>query len=238
MRAIAVLAALACGVFPLCAVAQVAPAPEAAGVAVPSADTAAQPPPAVVPAAEPCTDCITIPALTVVTVEIMVDLGSKISKSGDTFPIRLAAPIIVDGREVVPVGTMGMGEVVHAKKSGGSGAAGELVLAARYLDVDGRRLQLRSMKVAVNGRSNVNTVNTINIASAASPLPIGIVGFIIKGKQANVPAGTVADAKTAESFSLAPPPVVASAPVPAPVASIQAPAGATVQNLHVEGDKQ
>lgn len=213
MRAIFVLAALLCGNFPLCAYAQVAP--DAAVGAVPVAESttpAAEP----APVADPCADCITIPSLTVVSVEIMVDLGSKISKSGDVFPIRLAAPIVIDGRIVVPAGATGMGEVIHAKRSGGMGAAGELVLAARYVEVDGRRLKLRSLQFGISGRSSIETVNTINIASAASPLPIGVVGFFIKGKQANVPAGTVASAKTSEAFSVVPPPEPAPEAVAAP----------------------
>ncbi|MET0587174.1 MAG: hypothetical protein ABWZ75_01520 [Novosphingobium sp.] len=71
------------------------------------------------------------PALTPVSIQILAALGSKVSKSGDTFPIRLAAPVIVDGTVAIPAGAEGMGEVVHAKKGGGIGAAGELVLAAR-----------------------------------------------------------------------------------------------------------
>src|SRR5262245_4046011 len=58
-----------------------------------------------------------VPALTEISVEILADLGSKTSTTGDTFPLRLAAPIVIDGVELVPAGTAGMGEVIHAKKS-------------------------------------------------------------------------------------------------------------------------
>ena len=213
MRAIAMLAVLMCGVFPLRAAAQVVAAPDAATVATPAVEAVAPPEATQARVADPCADCITIPPLTVVTVEIMVDLGSKLSKSGDTFPIRLAAPIVVNGVEVIPAGVTGMGEVVHAKRSGGSGAAGELVLAARYLEVDGRRLRLRSMNFSANGRSNIDTAFALSVAGPP------MVGFIIRGKQANVPAGTIADAKTAEAFSLVPPPATLAAPAvatPAP----------------------
>ncbi|MCW3845781.1 hypothetical protein OF829_00910 [Sphingomonas sp. LB-2] len=225
-----VLAALLCGNFPLCAFAQAVPG--AAVAAAPVAESTAPPaeaPPAA-PAADPCTDCITIPALTVVTVEIMVDLGSKISKSGDTFPIRLAAPIVVNGVEIVPAGVTGMGEVIHAKRSGGSGAAGELVLAARYLEVDGRRLRLRSMNLSANGRSNINTAFAI---SAVGP---PVVGFLIKGKQANVPAGTIADAKTAEAFSMVPMPAATAPEAPAAPAPA-APPETTAKANPQEGGK-
>lgn len=150
--------------------------------------------------ATPSEDGPVVPALTPVSVELLATLGSKISKSGDRFPIRLAAPIAVAGREVVPAGIAGEGEVVHAKSSGGMGAAGELVLAARYVDWNGRRLKLRSLRLAANGDSRVDTVNTINVASAASPLPVGLVGFFISGGQVTVAQGTIAQAKTAEDF--------------------------------------
>lgn len=153
-----------------------------------------------------CASALAVPALTPVTLELLAPLGSKLSKSGDNFPIRLAGPIVVDGQILVPAGALGIGEVVHAKKAGGSGAPGELVLAARYLDVCGRRLRLRSMHVAPTGRSKVNTVNTINVASAAALPPVGLVGFLIRGGQVDVPQGTIADAKTAEAFALAPVP--------------------------------
>lgn len=148
----------------------------------------------------------------------MATLGSKISKSGDSFQIRLVQPIMVDGKVAVPAGTLGMGEVIHAKKGGGGGAAGELVLAARYLDFAGRKLRLRSMNFAQNGHSNTGTANAIAVAGAASPLPIGLVSFLITGGQTTVPQGTIADAKTAEAFT--------AQPETAPQASDQQPGGA------------
>jgi len=145
-----------------------------------------------------------IPALTPVRIEVLAALGSKTSKSLDSFPIRLVEPIIIDGKEVVPAGTTGMGEVVHAKKSGGMGAAGELVLAARFLEVGVAKLPLRSMKLARAGDSSIETVNAINVASAASFIPVSVIGFFITGGQVVVPEGTIAEAKTAADFEIAP----------------------------------
>jgi hypothetical protein len=201
-------AAVACGLFPWCAAAQVAPAPVGQSAVDAGSATARGP--------EACADCLTIPALTPVKVEVLATLGSKTSKTGDTFPIRLAEPIVIDGMDAIPAGTTGMGEVVHAKKSGGSGAAGELVLAARYLDVGGERLRLRSMHLSPNGRSNIDTVQALNVASAAAMPALSLIGFFITGGQATVPKGTIADAKTAAAFTLASPvTVIADAQVPA-----------------------
>jgi hypothetical protein len=169
-------------------------------LAVPAA--LAAPAAAQVPASRAACECSSIPALTPVSIEILAPLSSRTSKSGDSFPIRLAAAIVVGGRELVPAGVSGVGEVVHAKKSGGMGAAGELVLAARYVEVGGQRLTLRSLQFAVAGRSSIDAVSAVNAASAASPLPIGLIGFFVTGGQVDVPAGTVAAAKTRENFTL------------------------------------
>lgn len=172
--------------------------------AVAAVDPAVSPDPVVAVGAasvEPCA-CLIIPALTPVSLEIQADLGSKISTTGGHFPVSLLAPVIVDGREVIPAGTTGEGEIVHAKKAGGSGAGGELVLAARFLAIGDRRLKLRSMRLALAGRDASQTVNAINAASAAGPLPIGLIGFAITGRNVLVPKGTTANARTAEAFSI------------------------------------
>ncbi len=163
-------------------------------------------------AAAPC-----IPALTPVKLVIRAHLGSKISTSGQTFPIALAAPIMVDGKELIPAGTTGKGEVVHAKKSGGSGASGELILAARYLDVGERRLRLRSLNFAVAGQDAMGTVQSINIASAVAFPALSLIGFFIQGKGIDIPDGVEAMAKTAEPFVLDPLSVAAAAIEAAPV---------------------
>lgn len=138
-----------------------------------------------------------IPALTPVRIEILADLGSATSHSLDTFPIRLAEPIVIDGVEVVPAGTTGQGEVVHAKKAGGSGTPGELVLAARWIDACGQQLKLRSMNFAAAGAGAIGTVNTVNAVSAATLLPIGLIGFAISGRNVTYASGTLASAKIA-----------------------------------------
>lgn len=188
-------------------------APVATATSEQAADTApaaVQPVISPEPAAAPLSPCARaaasgeagtcIPALTPVEIAVRSHLGSKLSKTGETFPLALAAPIAIDGREVLPAGATGMGEIVHAKKSGGSGAGGELVLAARYLDVGGQRLRLRSMKLGGLGKDATGTVNAINVGAAASIPVVAVVGFFITGKGIDIPEGTVANAKTAEEF--------------------------------------
>jgi len=176
-------------------------------------------------AAEPVEGRV-IPALTPVVIEVVPALGSRISKTGDLFAIRLVEPVMLDGTTVMPAGAGGMGEVVHAKKPGGSGAPGELVLAARFLEVDGRQLRLRSMNYADAGESKYKTVNNLLIASSATFPAASLIGFAITGKDTNVAAGTVVSAKTAIAFAVAPllPAPAAETPPAVPAASDPEPA--------------
>ena len=141
------------------------------------------------------TSHVTVPALTPVSLEILADIGSESSQSGDTFPLRLAKPIVLDGREVIPAGVQGMGEVVHAKKRGGSGAGGELIVAARYLDVDGRQLPLRSMRFSAIGLDQMEKVQVVTAL-------VGVIGLTVKGRDVEIRNGRLADAMTRSDFEM------------------------------------
>jgi hypothetical protein len=159
--------------------------------------------------AAPAAATITIPAMTPVIVEITADLSSKTSKTGEIFPLRLAAPITIDGHLVVPAGTMGEGEVLDAKHGGMAGSSGILMLIAHNLKVDGRTLRLRSMQVTTMGDDRTTR------AEVAVAL-VGVFGMFVTGGETKIQAGTFAGAKTAEDFTLTLAPE--SPPVPAPVA--------------------
>ena len=148
------------------------------------------------PAPAPAPAGLLLPKTTPLIIAIDKELGSKISQTGETFPIRLVEAVWVDGVEVLPAGITGQGEVVHAKKAGLAGAAGELVLAARYLDFNGRRIALRSFRFMEAGESSLgkgqDNTGVSNITTAIA----GPIGFFIGGGNTNVLPGTIANAKT------------------------------------------
>jgi hypothetical protein len=156
------------------------------------------PPPALVsarPVSTALCDCIVIPALMIVDIEIVNALSSRTAKDGDTFPIRLSSPIYVDGRVVVPAGATGLGEVIHAQKSGMGGGGGELLLAARYVEVNGQRLRLRSFRAGRYGKNQT-------AAALATTYAFGVFGLAVTGKNTEFAAGSVAEAKVAEAFDV------------------------------------
>ena len=123
-----------------------------------------------------------IPTKTVVQIMITDVISSKTNVIGDSFGLKLAAPLIIDGRTILPAGLIGRGEVTHAAKSGGGGKAGELIVNARYLECGDLRIPLGHFHYQVVGANNIGG------AYAASVIPFG--QFMVSSHDAVIPAGT------------------------------------------------
>lgn len=162
------------------------------------ADVATGIPPTAIEQPQAADNAIILPAMMTVELEIVEALNSKTSQTGQMFDIRLNAPITMDGRIVVPAGTMGRGEVIHAAKARAAGKAGELIVNARYLDFQGIRLPLRTMKYGkgATGKSNVDEAAAVGLV-VATPLIL-----FITGGQVDIPAGMPAVAKLADDVRI------------------------------------
>lgn len=148
------------------------------------------------PATAPA-DCCLVAEGTQVLLEIAEPLSSSTAKRGDKFRFRLAEDLISQSRVLLPAGTEGIGEIVHANSSRGGGKPGELLLAARYLDHDGQQIPLRGLKLGGRGKDT----SAVAIAAATG---IGPFALFIHGKEVEIPVGTQAIAKLALAVGLPP----------------------------------
>lgn len=230
-----VLLSLCLGCHVASAIAQTPAPPAAAESASPAPTTTPTPPPpsgdgtsaspleetttpaAAAPAAGPC---CTLPDGSPVQLEVVGPISSKTAVRGQTFALRLAQPLSTAEGVLLPAGTEGTGEVIHAERSRGGGKAGELILAARYLQGPDGPIKLRGMKLGGSGSDKTGAA-----MGASLILPLG--GFV-RGTEIEIPAGTPANAKLAGAIRL--PPMPAAAPdmdtagaAPAPSASEDAP---------------
>lgn len=142
----------------------------------------------------PKTGANSIPAGTPVIFRLEENVNSRTQRKGDWFKIALERPLMLGDATVVPTGTPGMGQVIHSEKSGWGGKAGELIVAGRYLELDGRRIALRGTKLGAAGETNESKamIATMAVGFAAA--------FVISGKNADLPAGLLATAKLAEDL--------------------------------------
>ncbi|HEU0306444.1 MAG TPA: hypothetical protein VFR30_05700 [Lysobacter sp.] len=143
-------------------------------------------------------ECCVVPAGSTLELEIAQALNSAVQKRGDRFAITLHAPLVHKGVVVIPAGTAGMGEVVHADKSRGGGKPGELLIAARYLELDGAQIPLRGLKFGGQGQ------DTSKVALGVA-MAIGPFAHFIRGKEIEIPAGTLVTAKLAQDFPVSAP---------------------------------
>jgi hypothetical protein len=135
-----------------------------------------------------------LPALTVIDLVIEESVSSDVQKNGDRFPLRVAEDVRVGDVVVIPAGSRGEGEVVHAARSRGGGKAGELILAARYVRVGDREIRLRSF---AGGSGKDRTRGSVAVAAT-----LGFPALLVRGGAYVIAPGTLANAKTAEDLEL------------------------------------
>ncbi len=220
--ALSVAAALSVGISGAAAQPAASPASPASPASAPISESQTVAAAPAAPASE-----LHLAADTPVRVELAEAVSSKDRAEGAKFAVKLAAPIMVNGRIVAPAGAAGQGEVIYAEKGGGGGKPGKLVLAIRYVDVGDVRIKLKALRLGAGGDSEFTQME---IAAQF----IGPAVMFMNGREVVYPAGTRASAKVAEDVALpdggpAPAPVVAPAPVaaPAPTTAPAASAGAS-----------
>lgn len=129
-----------------------------------------------------------IPLKTVVQIEITETISSKTTNLGDTFALKLAEPLAVEGKTILPAGLVGRGEVTHVARRGWGGRPGELIINARYVDCGDLRIPLGHLHFAVAGQNNFGEAFV-----TSQFIPMG--QLMVSGKDASIPAGARATAQ-------------------------------------------
>lgn len=147
--------------------------------------------------------CCRVPAGVVVEIELVERVSTKTQKTGDRFPLRLAEPLVLDRRILAPAGALGVGEVIQATRPGMGGKPAKLVLAARYLEVRGRRIPLSGLQLSASGKNNAMAAQAVGLSGIAFG-PLGFIGLAVPGGNVDFPAGTDATAEVARDLALPP----------------------------------
>jgi hypothetical protein len=158
---------------------------------------------------------VTVPALTPLYVRIDEEISSKKNKNGDRFPIYINEDVRVGEAVVIPAGSGGEGEVIHAAKSSMGGKPGELLVTARFVLVGDREVRLRSLSLGLKGRDRSDE-------SLAAAIVTGPLGLLVVGGAMIIPRGAVGSAKTAMEIQL---PAVAPTSAPAGQPPVDKPKG-------------
>jgi len=150
-------------------------------------------------------------------VEELTTKGKKL-RVGDRFHLETSEPVMVQGVNVIPVGSPAMGEITDARNKGMWGKSGHLSARILYVTVNGRQIRLSG---AFDDKGVAGGVGAV----AVSAIVFAPAGFFMTGTSARVPAGTIIKSFVDEDVPLsmpaaaeAPMAVGGSAPMTVPAA--------------------
>lgn len=145
--------------------------------------------------------------------ELMVvdEVSTKIAKVGDRFLLRLAQPLVVGDRVVIPRGTQAWGEVTDARANGIAGKSGKLATRLLHLDFNGEKLPLNGTPGGAGQGGNLQIV--------LATLALTPWGLIAKGNNAKLKAGDIVPGYLAAPYPAAPAPAAITPIATEPVAT-------------------
>ena len=143
--------------------------------------------------------------------EELTTQGKKL-RVGQRFRMETAAPVMVQGTTVIPVGSPAVGEITDVRNKGMWGKSGHLGARVLYVTVNGRQIRLSG---AFDDKGVAGGVGAV----AVSVILIPVAGFFMTGTSARVPAGTSVKGFVDEDVQLA----IAAAALP-PMAVTATPA--------------
>jgi hypothetical protein len=143
---------------------------------------------------------LTIPAGTRLTVRLNEDLSTANRRRGSHFSARVEKPIVVDGRVVVPIGTMAYGTILDVERNKRidrpkiDGTLTSLIIGGREVpivtDTVGAEGKRGGGLVKVGAGTLIGGIAGSAIAGAA----VGAgVAAVMKGSDLVIPAGTIGE---------------------------------------------
>ena len=130
--------------------------------------------------------------------------GKKL-RVGHRFHLQTSEPVMVQGVNVIPVGSPAVGEITDVRNKGMWGKSGHFGARILYATVNGRQIRLSG---AFDDKGVAGGIGAVAV-SATIFLP---AGFFMTGTSALIPAGTIVKSFVDEDVPLAMP-VAAQAPL-------------------------
>lgn len=156
--------------------------------AVPAVEKSIEPPARLNTATNVSPPMIVIPAKMPIQFTLDTAISSKTVQPGGLFQLKVADDLVINDVVVIPAGTPAFGEVIHAQKSGGFGKAGELLLAIRYIDLNGQQIKMRTFK-PLQGKDDTRTASNLALVPV-----VGLFVPFIRGGEIELPANTLIQA--------------------------------------------
>jgi hypothetical protein len=169
----------------------------------------------VAPIAAPATTSAILRVGTVVPLRLSQELTTKGKqlRVGDRFHLETSEPVLVQGVNVIPVGSPAVGEITDVRNKGMWGKSGHLAARILYVTVNGRQIRLSG---AFDDKGVAGGIGAV----AVSAIVFAPAGFFMTGTSAKMPAGTIVKGFVDEDVPLT---IAAASQAPLAVAGSAAP---------------
>jgi hypothetical protein len=112
---------------------------------------------------------------TPITFSVVDNVSSGTAKVGDTFGVRVAKDVVIDGYVAVAQGADGMGEVTSVDPAGSHGHAGSLGIQLDWVhDVGGDKVKLTEQKKSQEGQGEQGASSTATLLTYVLLGPLGL----------------------------------------------------------------
>lgn len=147
---------------------------------------------------------ITLRAGTPVTVEAVQTINVDNISIGQSIPVRVKFNIVAQKATLIAAGTMGNATVIDLKKPKGWGKAGKVEIQVSNVPaVDNQMVPLSGIPIVLEGADKKGLAIGLAVGIGLFTLGIGAaVGFLIKGKSAEVKAGTTITGSVASDIEV------------------------------------
>ena len=142
---------------------------------------------------KPLVEEVLIPAGALVPIRFLSSISSKDSTTGDTFNFQIAENVFLDNKLVIPTNSLGIGEIIEAKRATILSRPGKLEIEFKPISaLDGTPLSLILGEEAQKENERIAIavgVGILGLIVLSSPIGL-IAGALVPGKNVKIEEGT------------------------------------------------
>lgn len=140
---------------------------------------------------------------TAVVIEAMQAYNAKNLSEGQTVSVRVKYNVVVNKKNVIAAGATGNAVITNVQRPGSFGKAGRLELQIQSVQaVDGQQIQVSGMNMIAEGQNKRGLAWGLSIGLFIFTIIGGAIGFLIKGKDAQLKAGTTSNTTVASDATI------------------------------------
>ncbi|MDT3369140.1 hypothetical protein [Macellibacteroides fermentans] len=138
---------------------------------------------------------VTLKSGSIIPLELLSTISSKDCRSGQMIDFKVTKDVVAEGKTVIPAGSIAKGQISRVKKSGLLGSEGQIEVVIRSVTaIDGTDVYLTGASLNDEGNNQVALSIVLTF--------LCLFGFLIKGGNAEIPAGTLCNATVAGNTTI------------------------------------